>query len=192
MLYLIDGYNLLHALAPLPKKTGPGGLHHARERLLALLHAAFSDESSHVTVVFDASKSPRGATEVQDYHGIEVRFAVHEQQADDLIEILIRGDATPRQLTVVSDDHRIQQAGRRRKCAVLGCAAFLDWLERHRSQRDRPAPKRENASKPQSSSAEDRQHWLREFADLDDSADLKEAFNPFPFEDDEDKASGGR
>jgi predicted RNA-binding protein with PIN domain len=182
MLYLIDGYNLLHALAPLPKKSGPGGLHHARLRLLDLLRSAFGDEASHVTVVFDARKSPPGATEVQDYHGIEVRYAIHEQQADDLIEMLIRSAAKPRQLTIVSDDHRIQQAARRRKCVVLSCVAFYDWLEARRNQRDRPVPKQENLSKPQTSTSTDKEHWLRAFADLDNSPDLKDAFNPFDFE----------
>lgn len=61
--------------------------------------------------------------------GITVLFAIGEQ-ADDLIERLIKSHAAPKKLTVVSDDHRIQQAGRRRGCPIAGCSAYLDQLER--------------------------------------------------------------
>ena len=158
MLFLIDGYNLLHALG-LPKELSAGGLHHARLRLLDLLHAALGDDSGNVTIVFDARRVPRGASEVQHYRGIEVRFAIHEAEADDLIELLIQRHANPRKLSVVSDDHRIQQAARRRHCTALGCTAFLDWTER-RPERSRPPPTPESA-KPQTSSAADTEHWLR-------------------------------
>ncbi len=183
MLYLIDGYNLLHALDVLPRQLGPKGLHHARLRLLGLLHDAFGDQVGDVTVVFDAADAPPGASEVQDYRGMEVRFAVRYDEADDLIELLIRRDTHPRRLTVVSDDHRIQQAARRRQCIVQGCGAFLDYLEqRRRPQQPQPA-RPENPGKPQGSSQEDIAHWLREFADLEGSPELREAFNPFNFED---------
>ena len=59
MHYLIDGYNLLHALGRLQTRTG---LEKARLRLLSRLHTAFGNESVHVTVVFDAAHPPPGAT----------------------------------------------------------------------------------------------------------------------------------
>ena len=37
-----------------------------------------------MTVVFDAANAPRGAAEVQDFRGIQVRFAVSHDEADDL------------------------------------------------------------------------------------------------------------
>lgn len=181
MLFLIDGYNLLHALG-LPKQLAPSGLHHARLRLLDLVRGAFGDDATSVTIVFDASRTPPGATEVQNYRGIEVRFAVHEKEADDLIELLIQRNVAPRQLTVVSDDHRLQKAARRRQCAFLGCNAFFDWMDRRRSERSRPLPAPE-PTKPQASTPADLEHWLRAFGDLDGSPDMREAFNPFDFED---------
>ena len=84
-----------------------------------------------------------------------------------------------RQLKFVSDDHRIQRAARRRHCAVLGCGAFLDELERRRRQRT--PPPREGGDKPPGASRQDTSHWLREFADLADDPDFKELFNPFDF-----------
>src|SRR5437899_1443229 len=82
--YLIDGYNLLYALGLVTGKTAPPGqLEQARARLLALLHHAFSADGPHVTVVFDAAAAPRrgDGDDVQHYHAIAVRFAVHHDEA---------------------------------------------------------------------------------------------------------------
>src|SRR5205809_7364029 len=121
MRYLIDGYNLLYAMGVLRNRAGPTGLQKARRGLLGLLRGAYGEEAAEVTVVFDAAGAPPGAAEEEHYQGIHVRYAIHQDQADDLIEALIRHHSAPRQLTVVSDDHRIQQAARRRQCTVQGC-----------------------------------------------------------------------
>jgi predicted RNA-binding protein with PIN domain len=181
MSYLIDGYNLLFALGLPPGQVGPTGLQKARRRLLDLLRAAHGAEASAVTVVFDAAGAPPGAAEVQEYQGLQVRFAIRQPEADDLIELLIRKDSTPRQLTVVSDDHRIQTAAQRRQCVVLGCGDYLDWLEQQRRAKRPPA--RQTPTKPAASSAEDTQHWLREFADLEHNPEWKDLFEPFDFGD---------
>jgi predicted RNA-binding protein with PIN domain len=182
MLYLIDGYNLLYQSGILHGRVGPAGLQKARLALLGRLRAGLGNEATQVTVVFDAANAPPGAVEIQDYHGIRVRFAIQHQQADDLIEQLIRQDSAPRQLTVVSDDHRVQKAGQRRRCQVLSCASFLDLLERQRKPaKPRPA---DASAKPDGSSGAETQHWLREFADLENDPDFKEVFNPFDFEED--------
>jgi predicted RNA-binding protein with PIN domain len=176
MLYLIDGYNLLFAMGVLlAGRTGPHVLEKARLRLLGLLHGAYGERSADVTVVFDAKHAPPGVPEARDYQGIHVAFAVHEAEADDLIEELIRRASVPHHLTVISNDHRIQQAARRRHCVVQGCGDFLDWLERaHRPRR----PTAREEGKPEHVSAEDTQRWLREFADLADDPALAELFDP--------------
>src|SRR5437763_981942 len=79
-------------------KQAPGLLERARLSLLGRLCAVFSSEAHRVTVVFDAAAAPRGVSSEQSFRGLQVRFAVHEEQADDLIEELIKKDATPRQL----------------------------------------------------------------------------------------------
>ncbi len=154
MHYLIDGYNLLHALGI---RIAAAGLDAARARLLNLLHEAHAEEAGSVTVVFDARRSPRGAPAERDYHGLHIVFAVEEGEADELIERLVRAAPVPRKLTVVSDDHRIQEAGRRRHCTVLGCAAYLD----HLSDRRRVPP--ETSSQPEKPfpAPADLEHWLR-------------------------------
>ncbi len=172
-MYLIDGYNLLYAMGLLHGRTASVALRKARSGLLGLLGSVFGDEASTVTVIFDAAHAPPGSSEEEEYRGVHVRFAVHEDQADDLIESLIRHESTPRRLTVVSDDHRIQQAARRRHCTVEGCGEFMDELARRRNQRRsaqhiapaRPVP-------------EEKEYWLREFADLDNDPQLKELSDP--------------
>ncbi len=171
MPYLIDGYNLLYAyLGAPPKRSLAHGWERARKRLLELLRTGHAQKQAEVTVVFDAANAPRNAPAEFDYDGIHVVFAVHEAHADDEIEDRIRHASAPRQLAVVSDDRRIQQAARRRHCQVLGCADYLDWLEKHENRV-------EPASKPQDQATlppEDAEHWLREFADLVDDPALKE------------------
>jgi predicted RNA-binding protein with PIN domain len=175
MHYLIDGYNLLYAMGVLRGKAGPMGLEKARLRLLGLLRGAFgAAEAARVTVVFDAAGAAPGATEVQDYQGIQVRFAVRYEEADDLIEYLIGHNSAPRRLSVVSDDRRIQQAARRRRCLVVACDSFLRWLDRHR--RDRRARLPQAGAKPGKLSAAETQRWLDEFADLQDEPHAIELF----------------
>src|SRR5205085_12093636 len=113
---------------------------------------------------------PRDAAEEEDYHGIHVHFAIHVEEADDLIELLIQHDSAPKRLTVVSDDHRIQQAAHRRNCAVLGCADYLEWLERHRQERRRQVV--HSPGKPETVSQEETEHWLQEFGDLENDPNL--------------------
>ena len=177
--YLIDGYNLLHALGFLSGRAGPHGLEVARQRLLGFLHAAHGDEAAAVTVVFDAAGAPAGAAPEHEHKGLHVRFAVGHGQADDLIEVLIRAAPAPHDLHVVSDDHRIQRAARRRHCHALACADYLDGLERRRPRRRRrPSPEKEGRL-----SAAETERWLAEFGDLADDPGWKELFDPYPFDD---------
>jgi predicted RNA-binding protein with PIN domain len=183
MRYLIDGYNLLHAMGMIHGRAGPQGLEKARLRLLGLLHGTFGDQAPTVTVVFDAAGAPPGAKEQHDFQGIHVHFAVHQKEADELIEDLIRHDAAPRQLTVVSDDHRLKDAGRQRRCQVLGCLDFLEEIMRRRRQQHPPTPHPEE--KTTSLSEEETQRWLKEFESLDQTPEMKELFEPFDFGNDE-------
>jgi predicted RNA-binding protein with PIN domain len=174
--YLIDGYNLLFAyLGVPPSRKLSKALERARRRLLELLRSGHIEQPGDVTVIFDAAHAPPGAPAELDHHGIHVAFAVHHERADDLIETLIRQTSTPRQLTVVTDDRRIQQAARRRHCTVRGCADYLEALERSSPERSsKPEP---SAAKPQTVSGEDMQHWLGAFAELERDSAMRELSN---------------
>jgi hypothetical protein len=173
--YLIDGYNLLHAMGVMHRKMAPGGLEKARLFLLGTLNGAFAELSSSVTVVFDAAGALPGARGDEDYHGLHVRYALGGQQADDLIEELIQHDTAPKQLTVVSDDHRLQKAARRRHAKYLGCSDFLDVLDQRRRKRTAAPPPPDKGA----SSTKDKEHWLKEFGDLEKDPELKDFFETF-------------
>ena len=168
MRYLIDGYNLLHAMGVLLGRVRPQGLERARLNLLERLLALHGDDAARVTVVFDAANAPPGAEPEQDHKGVRVLYALR-QEADDVIEALIQSDSAPRQLTIVSDDRRLKEAARRRQCAWLGCLDYLEQAGRP------PAPKAaaDALVKPPALSAEETRAWMEEFGDLADDPKFK-------------------
>ncbi|HLW65860.1 MAG TPA: NYN domain-containing protein [Gemmataceae bacterium] len=176
MPFLIDGYNLLFALGFTSRHWGPHALEKSREDLLVWLEAALEDQAPSVTIVFDGREEHRNRSASPRPSGVEVRFTAG-QLADDAIEGLIRQTTNPRGLTVVSSDHRIQAAARRRGCAAWDSADFIDWV----LERGAPAPPKpiSSAQKPESTSAEDTAHWLREFGEIEEDRELKKFNRPF-------------
>src|SRR5262249_44524314 len=136
MPFLIDGYNLLHAIGLLAGRTGPHGLAKARAGLVGLLTAAHREPADAVTIVFDARHPPPGADGEAFTGPGHVIFALHEE-ADDGIEWLIAQDAARKHRVVVPDDHRLQNSARRRGCAAWKCEEYLDWLDRQRREQRR-------------------------------------------------------
>ncbi len=125
MTFLIDGYNLLHAIG-LARATMPAAqFERARTRLLDWL-AEGAQSRAELLVVFDAQHA-QGPSPETVHRDVRVRFA-SGRTADDLIEELIAAEAKPESLTVVSNDSRVREAARRAACAVATCEEFIDWL----------------------------------------------------------------
>jgi len=158
--FLIDGYNLLHAMGWGPK---PGGisLERSRLRLIEWLASALGAQSADVLVVFDAVHG-RGQTETI-HHGIRIEFSVG-QTADDLIESLIAGYQPPNELTVVSNDHRIQQAARRRGATAWTCGEYVDWLTEKKITAVESGPVKV-AEKPDLPTSQEVEDWLKRFGE---------------------------
>src|SRR5262245_44124128 len=89
MPYLIDGYNLLHAMGLLATRSPRRVLERARANLLQRLRSSQAPEAAGVTVVFDAAGAPPGAPGDLDHGKVRFLFA-QGQTADDLIEDLVR------------------------------------------------------------------------------------------------------
>ncbi len=174
MAILIDGYNLLHAVGRLSARDPKKALEGARRSLLLKVRGGQGVGAESVTVVFDAGKAPPGAPSEEEFDGIHVKFA-HGETADDMIEDTIRKESNPRSLTVVSDDHRIQHAARRRGCLVLGCLDYYKKLLKKRCP-SIPILSTESSAKPESSSREETQHWLDAFADIDDDPRMRDGY----------------
>lgn len=175
MRFLIDGYNLLFALGLAGQRSGPRSLERARAELLAWVHRAHGAGVTDVTVVFDGAEAGSETHPVQIDRGLHVHFSVG-QTADDLMEEMIRRTVDPRRLTVVSSDHRIQQAARRRNCAPWDAVEYIDWA----LERGQPPPAAPpQAAKPDHRSPEEVARWLAEFGPLDDDPDLQKFNRPF-------------
>jgi predicted RNA-binding protein with PIN domain len=105
---IIDGYNLLHVTGLFGR--GKASLEASRQALLGFLAAAVEPaELAATIVIFDAAAAPPGLPDRYVIHGIDVRFARGYESADALLEELIAAHPTPRKLTVVSSDHRVQR-----------------------------------------------------------------------------------
>jgi predicted RNA-binding protein with PIN domain len=159
---LIDGYNLMFALGVTGKKRGSKALESSRTALLNVLADALPPEDAPRTVVvFDAQRPPPGLPRETRFREIVVYFASDHEDADELMEELIARHSAPRQLTVVSSDHRLQRAARRRKATASDSDVWFDNLLRRRNELRRP-PRRPPT--PDSGEENDVEFWLREFA----------------------------
>jgi predicted RNA-binding protein with PIN domain len=175
MSLIVDGYNFLNATdLGAPGRTA-GTLAAARLAVLNFVAESVpADQLPRTTVVFDAGQgAPRGRARVHKYRGLTVRFASEYKDADELIEQLIEADSAPRRLTVVSSDHRLQRAARRR------CANPIDsdrWYSQVSQQRRRREQQRVHSAKPPPpATAAEVEYWMRLF---DETAHQKDATRP--------------
>lgn len=171
MALLIDGYNLLHATDLFGRGRGPGGFHRSRMALLGFLAARLDPiQRARTTVVFDASDAPAGLPHTMRHEGLLVRFARDYPSADALIEELIDADHSPRQLVVVSSDHRIQRAAGRRRATAIDSDRWYAEMRRGGTGLGASPAGREaagghaaDAVKPPPPTAAEVDAWVREF-----------------------------
>ncbi|MEL6896468.1 MAG: NYN domain-containing protein [Planctomycetota bacterium] len=106
-----------------------GWLQRARNRLLAAISKRIDAQLASLTcVVFDAANPPKNRPRDLRQFGMLVRYAVGYREADDLLEEIIGAHATPRRLTVISSDHRVQRAAQRRRAAFFDSDVWYDAL----------------------------------------------------------------
>ena len=117
---LIDGYNLIWAANITAEGPAASTLAGSRGRMLSFLLDFLSEaESSRTTVVFDAAQAIPGLPRSAKFRGVQIHFATDHDDADALLEELIVAHPSPRRLTVVSSDHRVQNAARRRRATAI-------------------------------------------------------------------------
>src|SRR5262249_35735489 len=138
--FLIDGYNLMHAVGLASAKLPAGRLERARVRLLDWLADTAEGRGAVLRGVFDAKSAPAASPET-DHRGVRVAFAFR-RTADELIEELVGADRRPDRITVVSNDGQVRESARRRGCELSTCEEFVDWLVAGRPEA-RPRPESE-------------------------------------------------
>ena len=129
MKILIDGYNLLYA-ANITGSPGRGtSLYRSRLALLRQLAERLTPaERAVTTIVFDAQNAPPGLPRQLAFDSIRVLFAHRRREADDLVIELVETCDHARELTVVSSDHRIQRAAKRKGAQAIDSDRW--WRER--------------------------------------------------------------
>ena len=176
VLFLIDGYNLMHAWGRLENKLSREGFRRARRRFLDDLAKALGpDQALHATVVFDANRHPGDFNLKAEYRGMTLVFALGDENADARIEELIAIHSVPKSLVVVSSDRRVREAALRRKARSIKSDDLLDMLER----RDHRPPVIDEGDDRTPIAPDDRL-WLDAFGDLDDLLAAQRALTPPP------------
>lgn len=182
MALIIDGYNLLHAVGIHAPSGGPQNLEGARGVLLQFLATTLSSEDRQRTaVVFDAGpEAPRGLPRTVVDQEMTIHFASQYQDADAMIEVLIRADSSPRSLTVVSSDHRIQRAARRRRAEAVDSDVWYARVYQQKIEKTNPAADKPSAPK----TPREIDYWLKRFQ-MDSQADeatqaMQQEIGPFP------------
>jgi len=159
MRYLIDGYNLLYALGIVRRDGGRAAWDRGRRELLDWLADRNDKSASDVTVIFDAQNAFGGLLE-ERHRGLRV-IRDRGRTADDLIEDILKQEAWPESLTVVSSDGRIRDAAIVRGCPGMRCEDYVDLLMNPpKTSADRKPVENE---KPAHTSAEETAKWMKAF-----------------------------
>lgn len=178
MALLIDGYNLLNVTG-IFGQDGPGtALHRTRLAFLEFLASSFTKrQRGQTTIVFDAAGAPPGLPHTISHEGMTIHFARRHSNADEMIEELLEVWKSPRALTVVSSDHRVQRAARQRGATFVDSEVwYADTLT---ARRKRAKNAEDNTAKPSGiPSPDETAHWLREFGDTPGGSTEPES--PFP------------
>lgn len=172
---LIDGYNLMHAAGMFQASFGPGEFEKRRNRFLSELAGALrAAERDRTTIVFDAPASGPHSVESRTAHGLRVIYARSELDADDVLEELIAAHSAPRQILLVSSDHRLQRAVKKRRGKFLDSEDFLARL----AARDNAADDRTARQAPPQKyrglqSATETESWLSVFGEVPEAGELR-------------------
>lgn len=176
MATIIDAYNLMHACGLLRGRIGPGGLERSRLALLNFLAESLpADVAAKTIVVFDSSSSSSDMPGQAKHRGLTVRFAHGYDDADSLIEELIKRDHSPKSLTVVSSDRRVQFAAKRRRAKAVGSGKWYGQVCRERAARAKIQESPERPVVPLLS--EDVDYWINHFGGEESLALLVQDIN---------------
>ena len=183
---------MLHAIGIAERTIGPGTLQRSRDALLRFLATSLdAHDRSVTTVVFDSQDAPPGLPRELQFQGMTVCYATGYESADEMLEELIQQAIAPRKMTVVSSDHRVQRAAKRRRSRVVDSEV---WYEEVRTARGKTVePATGPSAKPTQPLTDDEvAHWLDAFGDvvIDEATasgtsgttegDVAQIENPFP------------
>lgn len=155
---LVDGYNLMHAL----QASRWGDDRTGRARLCRLLGDWSDARGERVTVVFDGTRPPGAlANQIADPR-IDVIYS-DAQTADVVLAEWLAACSAARRVLVVSSDHEVQRAARRRDAAFERSEDFADRLARDLRDAAAARPPNDLPVKHVGPAPDDGDAWLRQF-----------------------------
>jgi uncharacterized protein len=174
---IIDGYNLMHACGLARKSYARGQLRQCRVQLVRhLAQYLTKPERERTTIVFDAREAPPDLPRQMTAEGMLICFALPGREADDAIEELVAAHSAPRQIRLVSSDHRLQKSVRRRRGSFVDSDDFAGELERRGPVSDRPPepvePKNSAGQRHSAVLETEAEKWLPIFGDISGTAEL--------------------
>ena len=173
---LIDGYNLMHAAGLARRRYGPGDLERCRNRLISFLRANLAEHVlANTELVFDAFETPDQAPGRFEVDGMQIVFAAAGGDADAEIELRIRRHSAPKQLLIVSSDHRLQKAARRRRAGFVDSEVFFDHIEQREPSKGTSRTGSASAKPDRMPSDAETQAWLHEFGEIPEAEQLRPA-----------------
>ncbi|MEZ5991492.1 MAG: NYN domain-containing protein [Planctomycetota bacterium] len=126
-MYVIDGYNLLHALKKAPDGL-PKDFARARARVLALLSEFARRESTKVRVFFDGSPGKLASGDTS-YPGVKVVFCgPGRESADHAVRDYVENAMEPFKVKVVSSDIEVVKACRLNGAKVISSQVMAAML----------------------------------------------------------------
>jgi len=161
---LIDGYNLLYATDITGQGRDAGTLQAARQALLDFLTDSLqSNLLEKAVIVFDANNPPPGLPRRVRQAGLLIHYATGFPNADELLKQYLEIHTEPRQLLVVSSDHDVQRAARRRGADYIDSDAWYRKLLAKRNQPEDSETLLANEKPSGPPSATEVKQWLEEF-----------------------------
>jgi uncharacterized protein len=155
MPFVVDGYNLLHAV-----KKSFEQLQDISDIRIAKILSVYSNKTRDTgQLVFDGI-GPPNREDFCHIESVEVIFSGTEKEADDIIENIIAANTAPKRLVVVSDDRRLKVAAKKRKCQHIDCVSFMMHMI---GEIGRENKRQEPPSKNTGISGEETEGWLDEF-----------------------------
>jgi predicted RNA-binding protein with PIN domain len=177
MALLIDGYNLLHVSDIFAGEGAGTELHRSRMALLEFLAKSIDKrERNQTTIVFDAAGAPPGLPRTMTHEGMTIHFARRHSDADEMIEELLEQYLAPRELVVVSSDHRVQRAARRRGATFVDSEKWYADLKAARIKRRETRTK--SADLNDKATPDEIAYWVDEFADAPPDESPTDPFPP--------------
>jgi predicted RNA-binding protein with PIN domain len=127
-LWLVDGYNVLHAGVLRGRDRRGWWTASVQSRLVAIADT-FEDPAAQIIVVFDAAK-PETPRAVEPLPPSRVQL-VYTPSADDWLVRQVRRSQTPERIAVVTADRQVQGRARHSGARVVSPLAFLERCNRN-------------------------------------------------------------